>query len=47
MSDYGIKEDEIEKLADNAIKTMGGLFEVDPYKLSFEETVEIMKKAYK
>lgn len=47
MSDYGIKEDEIEKLADNAIKTMGGLFEVDPYKLSFEETVEIMRKAYK
>lgn len=47
MSDYGIREDEIEKLADNAIKTMGGLFEVDPYKLSFEETVEIMKKAYK
>lgn len=47
MSDYGIKEDEIEKLADNAIKTMGGLFEVDPYKLSFEETVGIMRKAYK
>lgn len=47
MSDYGIKEDEIEKLADNAIKTMGGLFEVDPYKLSFEETVQIMKNAYK
>jgi len=47
MSDYGIEEDEIEKLADNAIKTMGGLFEVDPYKLSFEETVQIMKNAYK
>lgn len=47
MSDYGIKEDEIEKLADNAIKTMGGLFEVDPYKLSFEETVQIMRNAYK
>lgn len=47
MSDYGIKEDEIEKLADNAIKTMGGLFEVDPYKLSFEETVQIMRNAYR
>ncbi|MEZ0537741.1 iron-containing alcohol dehydrogenase [Caldicellulosiruptoraceae bacterium PP1] len=47
MSDYGIKEEDIPMLADNAIKTMGGLFEVDPYKLSFEETVEIMKNAYK
>lgn len=47
MSEYGIKEDEIEKLADNAIKTMGGLFERDPYKLSFKETVEILKRAYK
>jgi alcohol dehydrogenase len=47
MSDYGIKEDEIEKLADNAIKTMGDLFEMDPYKLSFEEAVEILRKAYK
>jgi len=46
MSDYGIRRDEIEKLADNAIKTMGGLFERDPYKLSFEETTEILRKAY-
>ncbi|ACI19306.1 iron-containing alcohol dehydrogenase [Dictyoglomus thermophilum] len=47
MSDYGIKEDEIEKLAKNAMETMGGLFEMDRYKLSFEEVVEIMRKAYK
>lgn len=47
MSDYGIQKDELERLADNAIKTMGGLFERDRYKLSFEETVEILKKAYK
>lgn len=47
MSDYGIKIDDISALADNAIKTMGGLFNVDPYTLSFDETVEIMKKAYK
>lgn len=47
MSEYGIKEDEIEKLAENAIDTMGGLFEKDPCRLSFEETVKIMKRAYR
>jgi alcohol dehydrogenase len=47
MSDYGIKSDEIPTLADNARKTMGGLFERDRYKLSLEDTVNIMKKAYK
>lgn len=39
MFDYGIKEDEIEKFVDNVIKIMGGFFEVDLYKLSFEEIV--------
>lgn len=47
MSDYGIKENEIEKLAQNAIETMGGLFEMDRYRLSFDEVVEILRKAYK
>lgn len=47
MSDYGIKKEEIPMLAENARNTMGGLFELDPYSLSLEETIEIMNKAYK
>lgn len=47
MSSYGITRDEIPMLAENARQTMGGLFEVDPYTLSLEETIEIITKAYK
>ncbi|MGE5351885.1 MAG: iron-containing alcohol dehydrogenase [Acidobacteriota bacterium] len=47
MSDYGIKESEIETLAQNAKETMGGLFKLDPYTLSHEETVSIIKNSYK
>jgi len=47
MSDYGIKREEIPTLAKNSRSTMGGLFTMDRYKLSLEETVEIMNKAYK
>lgn len=46
MSDFGIKKNEITDLARNARQTMGGLFEFDPYTLSFEETVSIMENAY-
>ncbi|MGL4392152.1 MAG: iron-containing alcohol dehydrogenase [Fusobacteriaceae bacterium] len=46
MSDYGIKIDEMEKFAKNARDT-SRLFDFDRYKLSFEETVNIMKKSYK
>lgn len=47
MSDYGIKKEDIPKLAENARDTMGGLFKCDRYQLSFEETVKIMENAYK
>jgi alcohol dehydrogenase len=47
MSDYGIMESEIETLAKNARETMGGLFSLDPYSLSHEETVSIIKNSYK
>jgi alcohol dehydrogenase len=47
MSDYGIKKYEIEKLAQNAHDTMGFLFTLDPVKLSFEDTVKIMRDAYR
>lgn len=47
MSDYGITKEEIPGLARNARETMGGLFELDRYKLSFEETVAILEQAYR
>ena len=47
MSDYGITRDDMAKCAGNARETMWGLFELDPYRLSPEETTEIMLTAYK
>jgi alcohol dehydrogenase len=47
MSDYGIRKEDIPMLAANARDTMGGLFTVDPYTLSYEDTVEIMANAYR
>nr|WP_218059047.1 hypothetical protein [Orenia metallireducens] len=47
MSDCRIKLEEIPMLAENARNTMQGLFELDPYTLSLEETIEIMTNAYK
>ncbi|MGE5621070.1 MAG: iron-containing alcohol dehydrogenase [archaeon] len=47
MSEYGIKESEIDTLAKNAEETMGGLFEVDPCRLSHEDTVGIIRNAFK
>lgn len=47
MSDYGISEDEVEKLAENARTTMGGLFESDPAPMINEECAEIFRKSFK
>lgn len=47
MSDYGISEDEVEKLAENARTTMGGLFESDPAPMTNEECAEIFRKSFK
>ncbi|MCC8097088.1 MAG: iron-containing alcohol dehydrogenase [Eubacterium sp.] len=47
MSDYGIEESELDKLAKNARETMGGLFAADPCELSHEECKAIYQKAYK
>lgn len=46
MSDFGIKEDEIPTIAENSRNTMGGLFDLDRYTLSLDETIEIIKNAY-
>lgn len=47
MSDYGIHKEDLPKLAETSREIMGGLFKVDPYRLSLAETAEIMQKAYK
>ena len=47
MSDYGISEDEVEALAENARTTMGGLFESDPAPMTNEECAEIFRKSFK
>ena len=47
MSDFGIKIEDIPLCAENARQTMGGLFRLDRYKLSPEETETIMRNAYK
>lgn len=47
MSDYGISEDEVETLAENARTTMGGLFESDPAPMTNGECAEIFRKSFK
>lgn len=47
MSDYGVRREEIPALAKNARDTMGGLFDLDRYKLSFDDTVKIFEDAYR
>ena len=47
MSDYGVNRDEMDKLATTAKETMGGLFDLDVYRLTHEDTVSILQEAYK
>ena len=47
MSDYGITAGELPALAENARTTMGGLFGMDRYPLTREDTVEIYRKAFR
>lgn len=42
-TNYGINADEFEKIADNAIDTMGGLFRVDPRQLSRDDIIGILQ----
>ncbi len=46
MSEYGITKEELPTLAKNAFETMGGLFEVDPMKVSLEECIAIYEASY-
>ena len=47
VSKYGVKESDLENIAQNAFDTMGGLFKVDPAAFTKEDVVEILRKSYK
>jgi len=47
MSDYGICEDELEAIAENARDTMGFLFDFDPVQITLEQTLAILRAAHK
>lgn len=47
MSEFGISESELPALADNAIDTMGGLFKLDPCELTRDDTIAILRNAWR
>ena len=46
LSGYGVRPEDFDKIADNAIDTMGGLFRVDPRPLSREDMIGILEESY-
>lgn len=46
MSDYGITREEIPSLAENAITTMGALFDITPVDMSQDDVIAILEAAY-
>lgn len=46
MSDYGITREEIPSLAENAITTMGALFDITPVQMSQDDVIAILEAAY-
>ena len=47
MSDYGIIPDEFDKIAANARETMGGLFTANPYEMTHQDVIEVLRKSYR
>lgn len=47
LSQWGIKESDLERFVVNAKTTMGGLFSVDPRELSDEELLQIYKESFR
>lgn len=47
LSDYGIKKEDIPMYAKDAYSSMGGLFEVDPAPMPFEDCVKIYEESYR
>ena len=47
LSDWGLKEEDLPKMVQNARETMGGLFMFDPRPLTDEEVLSIYKNSYR
>ncbi|MBC8569375.1 iron-containing alcohol dehydrogenase [Zongyangia hominis] len=47
MSDYGIKKEELDKIATHAKNIMGGLFDLDRYQMTHEDIVDVLEKSYR
>lgn len=47
MSDFGIAEEELEKMAENARATLPVLFMCDPVPMEHEDCVQVFRNAYK
>ena len=46
LSNYGVKKEDIPKLAENSISTMGFLYDLTPVGLTVEDTIAIFERAY-
>jgi alcohol dehydrogenase len=46
VSDYGVKREDIPRLAKNSHHAMGFLYDLTPVELSEEDTAEIFKRAF-
>jgi len=47
LSNYGVKKEDIPKLAENSITAMGFLYDLTPVELTREDTIAIFERAYK
>ncbi len=47
LSDWGLKEEDLPEMVQNAKATMGGLFQLDPRMLTDDEILDIYKKSYR
>ena len=47
LSGYGIKEEELPAIAENAYAVMGHMFKADPVTLEMDDTLAILKESYK
>ena len=47
MSNVGVVREDLPEIARNARETMGGLFKLDRYRLSYDDTLRILENAYR
>jgi alcohol dehydrogenase len=46
LSNYGVKKEDIPKLAENSMHAMGFLYDLTPVALTIEDTIAIFERAY-